>query len=53
MLTPTSDLPRRTLSPRAAYALAALIVGLALFAAGVPSPLYGIYRELWASRPWS
>jgi hypothetical protein len=41
---------RRTLSPRTAYALAAAIVGVALFASGVPSPLYGIYRQLWASR---
>jgi predicted MFS family arabinose efflux permease len=42
---------RRTLSPRVSYALAALIIGLALFAAGVPSPLYGIYRELWGFSP--
>jgi predicted MFS family arabinose efflux permease len=53
MMTPnvTSTTPRRTLPPRAAYALAALIVGLALFASGVPSPLYGIYRELWGFSP--
>jgi MFS family permease len=38
---------RRTLSPRASCALAAGLVGLALFASGVPSPLYGIYQELW------
>jgi MFS family permease len=43
--------PRRTLSPRSAYALAGGIVGLALFASGVPSPLYGIYRELWGFSP--
>jgi MFS family permease len=43
----TSMTSRRMLAPRAAYALAALIVGLALFASGVPSALYGIYRELW------
>ena len=42
---------RRTLSPRVSYALAALIVGLALFAAGVPSPIYGIYQELWGFSP--
>jgi MFS family permease len=48
MLTPT---PRRTLSQPTSYALAAGIVGLALFAAGVPSPLYGIYRELWGFSP--
>lgn len=43
--------PRRTLSPRAGYAIAALIVGLALFASGVPSPLYETYRELWGFSP--
>jgi predicted MFS family arabinose efflux permease len=43
--------PRRTLSPRAGYALAAMIVGLALFASGVPSPLYETYRELWGFSP--
>jgi MFS family permease len=41
----------RTLSPAAAYALAAGLVGLALFASGVPSPLYAIYRELWGFSP--
>lgn len=50
-MTPEPTSPRRTLSPRAGYALAALIVGLALFAAGVPSPLYGIYLELWGFSP--
>jgi predicted MFS family arabinose efflux permease len=48
MLTQTT---RRTLPPRAGYALAALIVGLALFASGVPSPLYQTYRELWGFSP--
>ena len=38
---------RRSLSPRGAYALVAAIIGLALFASGTPSPLYGTYRELW------
>jgi MFS family permease len=42
---------RRTLSPTSAYAPAAGIVGLALFASGVPSPLYLIYRELWGFSP--
>ncbi len=42
---------RRTLSPRAGYALAAAIIGLALFASGVPSPLYETYRELWGFSP--
>jgi MFS family permease len=56
MLIQTTDLSReaasrRTLSPRTAYALAAAIVGLALFASGIPSPLYGIYRQLWGFSP--
>src|SRR3954451_13629350 len=38
---------RRTLSPRVAYAHVAAVIGLALFASGTPSPLYGTYRELW------
>jgi MFS family permease len=42
---------RRTLAPRTAYALAGAIIGLALFASGTPSPLYGIYRELWGFSP--
>jgi len=41
----------RTLSPRVAYALAAAVIGLALFASGTPSPLYGIYSELWGFSP--
>ena len=45
--SPLTAVERRTLSPRLSYALAALIVGLTLFASGVPSPLYGIYLELW------
>src|SRR3954452_20599879 len=35
------------LSPRLAYGLVAAVIGLALFASGTPSPLYGTYRELW------
>jgi len=42
---------RRSLSPRWAYALAGAIIGLALFASGTPSPLYGTYRELWGFSP--
>lgn len=48
---PTATTPRRTLSPRAAYALVAAVIGLALFASGAPSPLYGTYRELWGFTP--
>jgi predicted MFS family arabinose efflux permease len=56
MLTQTIDLSReaasrRTLAPRIAYALAAVIVGLALFASGVPSPLYETYQSLWGFSP--
>src|ERR1700754_3096428 len=41
----------RTLSPKLAYALVAAVIGLALFASGTPSPLYGTYRELWHFSP--
>jgi MFS family permease len=50
-MTPRSSSSPRTLSPRLAYALAGAIIGLALFASGTPSPLYGIYRELWGFSP--
>jgi predicted MFS family arabinose efflux permease len=43
--------PRRTLSPRLAYAHVAAAIGLALFASSTPSPLYGIYRALWGFSP--
>ena len=42
---------RRTLSPRLAYAVAASVIGLALFASVTPSPLYGIYSQLWDFSP--
>jgi MFS family permease len=42
---------RRTLSPPLAYALAASVIGLALFASVTPSPLYGIYSQLWDFSP--
>jgi MFS family permease len=38
---------RRTLSAPLAYALAGAVILLALFASATPSPLFGIYRELW------
>src|SRR3954454_7017800 len=41
----------RTLSPRLAYALAASVIGLALFASVTPSPLYGTHAELWGFSP--
>jgi predicted MFS family arabinose efflux permease len=49
--TPTTVPPRAMLSPRLAFALVAAIIGLALFASGTPSPLYGTYRELWGFSP--
>jgi MFS family permease len=50
--TSTASAPdRRTLSPRIAFALVAAIIGLALFASGTPSPLYGTYRALWGFSP--
>ena len=42
---------RRTLSQPTAYALVGAIIGLALFASSTPSPLYGIYRQLWGFSP--
>jgi MFS family permease len=44
-----ADFPtaRHPLSRNAAYLLAAATIGLALFASGTPSPLYGTYSELW------
>jgi MFS family permease len=51
MTTITPTAAPRTLSPRIAYALAGAIIGLALFASGTPSPIYGIYRELWGFSP--
>ena len=38
---------RHPLPRPAAYLLAAAAIGLALFASGTPSPLYGTYAELW------
>jgi MFS family permease len=49
--TLTSTSHRATLSLGGSYVLMAAIIGLALFAAGVPSPLYGTYAELWALSP--
>jgi MFS family permease len=53
MSTPTPFAPPRRpgLSPRIAFGLVAGIIGLALFASGTPSPLYGTYRELWGFSP--
>jgi MFS family permease len=50
-MTTSPAAPRQTLSPRLAYVLVASVIGLALFASGTPSPLYGIYRDLWGFSP--
>src|ERR1051325_2069014 len=39
------------LSPRAAYFLAAGVIGLGLFASTTPSPLYRSYSVLWHFSP--
>src|SRR6476646_931489 len=50
-LLPSLARPRRTLSPRIGYAVAALVVGLGLFASVTPSPLYRTYSVLWDFSP--
>src|SRR3977135_1666789 len=42
---------RRTLPNRVAYALAASVIGLGLFASLTPSPLYRTYSVLWQFSP--
>ncbi len=49
--TQSSKLTSRTLSQRTAYALVTGVIGLALFASATPSPLYGMYRQLWGFSP--
>jgi MFS family permease len=53
VLNQTSEtlVARRVLSPRAGYILMASVIGLALFASGTPSPLYGTYRVIWSLSP--
>ncbi|HET7458207.1 MAG TPA: MFS transporter [Gemmatimonadaceae bacterium] len=51
LATTLAAVRRPTLSPRIAFGLVAAIIGLALFASGTPSPLYGTYRELWGFSP--
>ena len=50
-LLPSLARSRRTLSPRIGYAVAALVVGLGLFASVTPSPLYRTYSVLWHFSP--
>jgi MFS family permease len=49
--TEANDQARRTLSPRMAYALAAAVIGLGLFASVTPSSLYHTYSMLWGFSP--
>lgn len=42
-----SPATRPQLGATAAFALVASIIGLALFASGMPSPLYGLYQAQW------
>jgi predicted MFS family arabinose efflux permease len=42
---------RRTLPPRVAYALAAVVISLGLLASITPSPLYHTYSILWGFSP--
>src|SRR5947209_15022373 len=50
-LLPSLARPRRALSPRIGYAVAALVVGLGFFASVTPSPLYRSYSVLWHFSP--
>src|SRR5260370_10287201 len=43
--------PRAALSRPVAYALAAAVIFMSLFASGSPSPLYGTYSALWHFSP--
>jgi predicted MFS family arabinose efflux permease len=50
-LLPPLKRTRRALSPRVGYSVAALVVGLGLFASVTPSPLYRTYSVLWHFSP--
>ena len=50
-LLPSLERPRRALSARVGYAVAAFVVGLGLFASVTPSPLYRTYSLLWHFSP--
>jgi hypothetical protein len=49
--TSAPSVTSETFRPAWAYAVAAAIIGLALFASGTPSPLYGTYRAMWGLSP--
>jgi len=51
LAAPYRSATRHTLSQRSAFALSAAIIGLALFASAVPSPLYASYSRLWGFSP--
>src|SRR6201987_3761265 len=48
---PSGTVPAGTVPPRVAYALAAFVIGLGLFASVTPSPLYHSYSVLWHFSP--
>src|SRR6201982_1248666 len=48
---PSGHVPARPLAPRVAYALAAFVIGLGLFASVTPSPLYHAYSVIWHFSP--
>src|SRR5262249_36651789 len=50
-LLPSVVPPRRTLSPRIGYALAALVVALGPFAPAPPPPLHRSYSVRWPFSP--
>src|SRR2546426_5145191 len=50
-LVPSLAKSRRTLPNSVAYALAAAVIGLGLFASVTPSPLYRTYSVLWHFSP--
>jgi MFS family permease len=50
-LVPRAAERRRTLPSRVAYALAASVIGLGLFASITPTPLYHAYSALWHFSP--
>ena len=45
------DLEGGRIAARLHTGLMASVIGLALFASGTPSPLYGTYQEMWSLTP--
>jgi predicted MFS family arabinose efflux permease len=51
LTNPTPTVVSDSSRPGWAYAVAAAIIGLVLFASGTPSPLHGTYRVMWGLSP--